>query len=487
MYLGIDLGTSGLKAVVIGEEGEVAAQVTVPMEVSNPQPLWSEQQPDAWWQALLAALSQLKQLISLADIRAMGVAGHMHGATLLDREGKIIRPCILWNDGRSYQECRVFEERCPDMQQRSGNLAMPGFTAPKILWVKNNEPEHFSRIHKVLLPKDYLVWRLTGRFSSEMSDAAGTLWLNPEKRAWDDALLAATDLATDHMPELFEGNEVVGQVEDKECRALGLSPIPVVAGAGDNAAGAVGVGVTSPGQAFYSLGTSGVFFVVSDRHRAMPENTVHAFCHCLPKSWHQMSVTLSAAGSLAWFTRMVGVPLGDLLHELEASGRRETSLIFLPYLSGERTPHNDPKASGCFFGATNRSDRIDFTLSVLEGVAFSCADGRDALLSAGASFSDITLIGGGAKSRLWRNMLADLLREKLTFRDGGDVGPGLGAARLARLGLEGNEPGLQMIQKICPAPKVIEEHFPESGRSDYYQHKLSRYRALYQAVKPLGE
>ena len=484
MYLGIDLGTSGIKAVVIDEVGGLVAQTSVPLTVSNPQPLWSEQDPEEWWQGLLLALGQLGQQIPLKSIRSMGLAGHMHGATLLDQDGKILRPCILWNDGRSYQECKELVERCPDLHERSGNLAMPGFTAPKVLWVAKHEPAIFVKIAKVLLPKDYLVWRLTGVFASDMSDAAGTLWLNPAMRSWDESLLAATGLTIYNMPQLFEGNEVVGRVSAEEVLDLGMEAISVVAGAGDNAAGAVGVGVIEPGQSFYSLGTSGVFFVVSDQHRANPENTVHAFCHCLPGRWHQMSVTLSAANSLAWFARLVNRPVAELLAEVEQSGRRTTNVLFLPYLSGERTPHNDPKASGCFFGATNNSDQIDFTLAVLEGVAYSSADGRDALVSAGSHFHGVTLIGGGARSALWRQILADVLQMTLTFRDGGEVGPGLGAARLAHLGLADiNEPGL--LQRVCTEPAVLQEHIPNTVMAQYHMEHLEKYRSLYKALKPI--
>ena len=485
MYLGFDIGTSGVKAVLLDADGTVRQQATADHPVSNPQPLWSEQNPDDWWQSCRATLAALKaQGAALDQVKAIGLSGQMHGATLLDANHAVLRPCILWNDGRSHAECAELEAALPDFRERCGNMAMPGFTAPKLLWVKKREPDIFARIAKVLLPKDYLQFRLTGQFASEMSDAAGTLWLDPAKRDWDDSLLAITSLNRSHMPALFEGCQIVGELTAAAATALGLPRVPVIAGAGDNAGGAVGVGVIDPGQGFLSLGTSGVLFVVSATHHACPERTVHAFCHCLPDRWHQMSVSLSAANSLAWLARTVEREVSELLARLDASGKTETPVLFLPYLSGERTPHNDPRAVGQFHGLSNATDLNDLTLAVLEGVAYSCADGLDALRAAGSAPRELTLIGGGARSRFWRQLLADALNLPLVYRIGGEGGPALGAARLALIGALGGEVETA-IRQVCTQPPQQEDHPPRPDRAAYHQAKLARYRQLYALTQPL--
>jgi xylulokinase len=485
MYLGFDIGTSGVKAVLLDESGAVRHQAITNYHVSQRQALWSEQDPQSWWDACLATTAALKaEGAPLAAVKAIGLAGQMHGATLLDKSGVVLRPCILWNDGRSHAECLELEAAVGDFRERCGNMAMPGFTAPKLLWVRKHEPEVFARVAKVLLPKDFLQYRLTGRFASEMSDAAGTLWLDPARRDWDEILLAATGLDRSHMPELFEGCEPVGELTAEAAEALGLPQVPVVAGAGDNAGGAVGVGVIDPGQALLSLGTSGVLFVVSEQHHARPERTVHAFCHCLPRRWHQMSVSLSAANSLAWLARTVGVEVGELLRRLESSGKSETTTLFLPYLSGERTPHNDPRAVGQFHGLTNATDLNDLTTAVLEGVAYSFCDGLDALRAAGSTPTEIALIGGGARSALWRQLLADALEFPLVYRTGGDVGPALGAARLAMIGAAGGDAEAN-IHRVCTQPPAQERYEPRAERTAYHQAKLARYRKLYDLTKAL--
>lgn len=490
MYLGIDLGTSGVKAVLIDRDGALVGTAHSEILVSNPQPLWSEQEPEDWWLATCRACQQLAVAFpqQTAELKRIGLSGQMHGATLLDEQGKVLRPCILWNDGRSESQCQALTSSVDDFHERSGNLAMPGFTAPKVLWVAEHEPEVYAATKKILLPKDYLCYRLTGLFRSDMSDAAGTLWLNPEQRDWDDALLAATGIDRSYMPELLEGCDEAGLLTGEAAEALQLPQVPVTIGGGDNACGAIGVGVTEPGQAFISLGTSGVVFVVSDGHRASPENTVHAFCHALPQRWHQMSVSLSAANSLSWFANLVDRTVPELLEELTHTGIDETSVIFLPYLSGERTPHNNPEACGQLFGLRNETSRAEMTLAVLEGVAFSFADGLQALNAANSPVDDITLIGGGARSAMWRQMISDVLNRSLTFRDGGEVGPGLGAARLAHLTDYRNEPPAvfnQKVAEICPPPALVATHQPNTDRQQYFSTKLERFRALYLQTRSL--
>ncbi|MFC3853835.1 xylulokinase [Salinispirillum marinum] len=483
MFLGLDLGTSGLKAMLVDSNGHVLGSVTQPLTTTRPHPQWSEQDPHDWWVALVAACQMLAAEHDLNALKAIGLSGHMHGAVLLDQAGDVLRPCILWNDGRSAAQCRTLMHRAPNLHALSGNLAMPGFTAPKLLWVEEHEPEIFAQTATVLLPKDYLRYRLTGDCVSEMSDAAGTLWLNPATRDWDDDLLAATHLTRAQMPTLIEGSALSGTVAPLVAAELGIPSVPVAGGGGDNAAGAVGVGVTEPGQGFISLGTSGVYFVVSDRHNSAPEHTVHAFCHALPRRWHQMGVTLSAASALSWWADVAGQTVEQLLAELEHSEITETPVLFLPYLNGERTPHNDALASAQWFGMTGQTTRAHLTLSILEGVAFSVADCAAALRSAGTEAKELTLIGGGARSARWRQIIADVLQRPLDYRAGGEAGPALGAARLAMLALTGD--GEARIRQVCTPPPVVARHEPDPHHVSYYTAKLARYRQLYRLTLPL--
>ena len=490
MYLGLDLGTSGLKAVLISHEGEILAQASATLTSQQPYPNWSEQDPQSWWQACKQAIQQLHSQTDLRGLKAIGLSGQMHGATLLDQQGNVLRPCILWNDGRSHDECEAFEQTCKTSRQLSGNLAMPGFTAPKLLWLQRHEPALFEQIATVLLPKDYLRYRLTGEFATDMSDASGTLWLNPATRDWDDQLLAATSLTRQHMPRLYEGTQITGVVSPVIAQELGIQSVPVVAGAGDNAAGAIGMGILDPGQALLSRGTSGVLFVVSEQHQAAPLQTVHAFCHAIPNRWHQMGVTLGAASALDWLAKTVGQTVPQLLQGLENAAIEKTSVIFLPYLSGERTPHNNPDAMGQFFGLSTRSGLADMTLAVLEGVAFSMVDCQQALLSAGSEIEEVSLIGGGARSPRWRQILADCLQKTVSLRDGGAVGPGLGAARLALIGTESlaQDTDLsKLIAKVCQVPPSLATHSPNACLKLYYQEKLSLYRSLYQQTRSLAQ
>ncbi|MDN6115204.1 MAG: xylulokinase, partial [Enterobacterales bacterium] len=398
MYLGIDLGTSGVKAILLSEEGEVIASHGEPLQVNRPHPLWSEQDPASWWRATDAAVLALGQKHSLSNVRAVGLTGQMHGATLLDKQQNILRPAILWNDGRSAQECRELEASVPNSRQITGNLMMPGFTAPKLKWVAKHEPDVFAQIDKVLLPKDYLRWKMSGVFASDMSDAAGTMWLDVGQRDWSDELLTATGLNRSQMPALFEGSQITGELLASIAQRWHMPVVPVVAGGGDNAAGAVGVGLYRSGQAMLSLGTSGVYFAVSDGFLSNPESAVHSFCHALPNTWHLMSVMLSAASCLDWVAKLTGLSsVPELLKEVESSAPAEAPLWFLPYLSGERTPHNNPEAKGAFWGLTHEHQRADLCRAVLEGVGFALADGMDVLHATGLKPQRITLIGGGAR------------------------------------------------------------------------------------------
>lgn len=481
MFLGIDLGTSGIKVVIIDSNGEITSSVSAGLEVSRPQPLWSEQDPESWWQALDTCMQTLGSKLELSCIRGIGLSGQMHGATLLDENGQVIRPAILWNDGRSAQQCKEIEAAVSNARSISGNIVMPGFTAPKLLWVKQNEEQNFSRIDKVLLPKDYLRFRLTGEYASDMSDSAGTAWFDVAKRDWNEALLAATGLSIAHMPELFEGNEITGNLSADLAETWGMKQVPVVAGGGDNAAGAVGVGIVKPGQAMLSLGTSGVYFAVADGYFADPESAVHSFCHALPKTWHLMSVVLSAASCLQWYAEVIAkAEVGVLLEELfDEQVDLQQGCYFLPYLSGERTPHNNPNAKGAFIGLTHSTTRAAMTHAVLEGVSFAFADGADVLHRTGVNPTDITLIGGGSRSVYWRQMLADVLNRPLACRSGGDVGPALGAARLALLAVEPDA----TLEQVCKQPKLEQIHEPDIVRHEIYKARLEKFRRLYHHLK----
>ena len=397
MYLGIDIGTSSVKSVLVDERGATVAQSSHPLEVSRPQPGYSEQEPEAWWNATVAAVNGLPAP-QRAAVRAVGLSGQMHGATLLDAEDRPLRPAILWNDGRSARECLDLERREPESRAITGNIMMPGFTAPKLLWVSRHEPEIFRRTACVLLPKDYVRLRLTGEKVSDMSDASGTAWLNVGKRDWSDALLAATGLTQAHMPRLTEGTSPTGTLTSAAAEQLRLPRAVVAGGGGDNAASAAGLGVVRPGESFLSLGTSGVLFVVTDSFRPNPDRAAHAFCHCLPNRWHQMSVMLSAASTLDWVAQLTGESdLPRLVEAARARGLKRHSPFFLPYLSGERTPHNDPRARGVFFGITADTQAADPTGAVLEGVALAFADGLDVLVEKGGWVDEISVTGGGAR------------------------------------------------------------------------------------------
>jgi xylulokinase len=450
MYLGIDVGTSSVKVVLMDHAGLVVEQATAALSVSRPHPLWSEQDPTDWWAATNSAVSDL-DLQKRHAVKAIGLSGQMHGATLLGADNRALRPAILWNDGRSATQCVALEAGIPDLGQITGNRAMPGFTAPKLQWVRENEPEIFAQVKTVLLPKDYVRLRMTGEMASDMSDSAGTLWMDVGKRDWSDVMLAATELDRSHMPKLFEGSDVTGQLRAELAEAWGMGRVPVVAGGGDNAAGAVGVGVVRSGDAFLSLGTSGVLFLADDGYRPNPAGGVHSFCHALPDRWHQMSVILSAASCVDWAAKLCGVAdTSAMFAAVEARGKPCDSEIFLPYLSGERTPHNDPHAKGVLFGMTHETDSAAFAQAVLEGVAFAFRDGMDALFDGGATLDTITVIGGGARSAYWGKILSAVLGRPLIYRDGGEVGPAYGAARLALLADQ-----KVSIEKACAPPPIL--------------------------------
>ncbi|QRV25211.1 xylulokinase [Marinomonas foliarum] len=482
MYIGIDLGTSGVKVILMDENGRVAASCSSPLSVSRPFDLWSEQNPEDWWQATDLAMLQLASEHNLQGVKAIGLSGQMHGATLLGKQGEVLRPAMLWNDGRSHEECLSLQRRCPEVQAITGNLVMPGFTAPKLLWVKQHEPDVFAQIDKVLLPKDYLRFRMTGDFATDVSDASGTLWLNMEQRAWSETMLQATGLNEKQMPKVYEGSEITGTIDELLAKRWSMPIVPVVAGGGDNAAGAVGMGIISPEQTMLSLGTSGVIFAVSDGFTANPAAALHSFGHAVPNTWHTMSVMLSAASCIDWVTKLAQFSSVELaLLAAENRVDHDSKLTFLPYLSGERTPHNDANAKGVFWGMTHETTPADLVLAVLEGVSFALLDGLDAVRSAQNISEGIDVIGGGAKSTYWLQMLADVFNVSMDYRAGGEVGPALGAARLAAIG----DQGQGALNEICTKPALIKRYLPNQANSSRYTEKRRRFQNLYQRVKGL--
>ncbi len=476
-YLGIDVGTSGVKAVILAEDGALLGQASSPLTVQRPHSLWSEQAADDWCAATEHAVLALDPALR-ARVAAVGLAGQMHGAVLLGADDRPLRPAILWNDGRSHAECAELEIAEPRTREITGNIAMPGFTAPKLLWVRNNEPHIFDQIRTVLLPKDYVRLHLTGDKASDLSDSAGTLWLDVGLRDWSTAMLRATGLDRGQMPRLHEGPEITGLLRAVVARRWGMQIVPVAAGGGDNAAGAVGVGVVREGDALLSLGTSGVIFVATAACRPAPARAIHAFCHCLPGMWHQMSVHLSAASCVDWAARLAGVDVPAFLALAEASGAASGPELFLPYLSGERTPYNDPHVRGAFLGLDHDSDPGRMAACVLEGVAFAHADGLAALRDAGTTIDTLSVIGGGARSRFWGSILAAALDVQLNYLDGGEVGPSLGAARLAQMAVTG-APAAQ----ICTRPAVIATIAPDRKIAASLAGKRERFRAAYPALQ----
>ena len=479
MFLGVDLGTSAIKLLVINDSNSVLAESNIALDVSRPHPLWSEQDPDEWWRALLKGIEDLKSQTSLSDLKGIGLSGQMHGAVLLDKKGEVLRPAILWNDGRSGKECFELEDAVPDLHRITGNLAMPGFTAPKLLWIRKNEPEIFSRIRTVLLPKDFLRFRLCGEAISDMSDSSGTLWMDTAARDWSEIMLAATSLSRDQMPRLVEGTSPGGVLRSELAREWGLGSNPIIAGsAGDNAAGAVGIGVIKSGSAFVSLGTSGVYFVVNPRFIHKPKQGSHAFCHCIPDTWHQMGVILSASSCLSWLSNILKQNEGELISSLESSPLKRGEVMFLPYLSGERTPHNNPNAQGVFFGLRHEHGTKELTQAVLEGVAFAFGDCQQVLLDAGAEIDEVSLIGGGSKSHLWAQILASVLERPMIRHDSPEMGPAVGAARLAMLAINNGS-----LEEICQRPGIKEIIEPNLKYVPQYRQDQERYRRLYRHLE----
>jgi len=483
MYLGLDFGTSSVKGVLIDAKQKIVATASSPLSVSRPQPGWSEQNPEHWWKAAGLVVKQLAKMKpkAIAAVEGIGLSGQQHGATLLDKDGKVLRPCILWNDARSFKECEDILRREKDALEISGNIPLAGYTAPKLLWVEKHEPNTFEKVAKVLLPKDYIRYRMTGDYASDMSDSSGTYWLDVSKRDWDDRLLAAGHMRREQMPKLHEGTDATGRLTPAVAKAWGMPKRPVVAGGGgDNASSACGIGAVTDGAAFVSLGTSGVIFVSNDRYSPNAARAVHAFCHAVPDTWHQMGVILSATASLEWLAGNLKEPAAQLAKALGSKLTGPSPVQFMPYLSGERTPVGDAQIRAAFVGLGHESDRKVLTQAVMEGVAFALRDNLEALKEAGTHVNRVMAVGGGTKSELWLKMIATTLGVPVELPAAGDVGGAFGAARMGLMAATGAS-----YKSVCSKPKIARTIAPYAKFTAAYDDAFRHYAAIYPAIKSL--
>jgi xylulokinase len=477
MYLGIDLGTSAVKAVLVDDEQRLVATRSHPLAVASPHPGHSEQQPQHWVDAAFATLDALKadHPRALAAVAGIGLSGQMHGATLLGSDLRPLRPCILWNDGRSAAQCRTLEQRWPGLRATTGNKAMPGLTAPKLLWVAEHEPDIFAATRLVLLPKAYLRLALSGEVVEDISDASGTLWLDVARRDWSDEGLAATGLSRPQMPALVEGCAPAARLSRELTARWGMARPPLIAGgAGDNLAGAIGIGAVRPGASFITLGTSGALAAPTDAIAANPDRAVHTFCHAIPATWIQAGAILSAASCLAWVAHLLNTSEAELLGPLGLHPKAPSPVSFLPYLSGERTPHDDPNVRGMLEGLSHGTDRSAIVQAVLEGVAFAIADCRDALVDAGMVVTEADAIGGGSRSRFWLSVMANVLDCPIHRFADGETGAAFGAARLGRLATTG-----ETVEAVCTRPHRVETFTPDRPLAAAYAERLAGWRKLY--------
>lgn len=501
--LGIDVGTSSAKTVLIDETGNVVFTVAPEYPFQTPRPLWAESNPEDWWKATVEAIQTVlaQSGVDAASIVGLGLTGQMHGLVMLDAAGKVLRPCIMWNDQRTAEECAELTAKvgAKEVIQLTGNPVLPGFTAPKVLWVRKHEPEVYARTAKILLPKDYIRYRLSGEFFTDVSDASGMALLDVARRRWSNAMLAACEIPRSWLAEVTESPVASTRLSAEAARLTGLTEgLPIIAGGGDQAAQAVGCGIVREGVISATLGTSGVVFAHSDAYRVEPEGRLHAFCHAVPDRWHLMGVMLSAAGSFQWYKNTLGVEeaaleksTGENAYDLltrAAAGVSAGSegLLFLPYLSGERTPHPDPMARGVFFGLSLRHQKAHLTRAVLEGVSYGLRDSLELMRALGISSSRIVASGGGARSGLWRQMLADVFDTPLVTVNATE-GAAYGAALLAGVGA-GVYP---TVEAACDATLA------ETGRTEpgadqpayeaYYPHYRRLYPALKTAFAELGQ
>lgn len=491
-FLGVDIGTSGTKTILINEQGTILAEATSTYPSYHPRPLWSEQDPEDWWNATVKTIRAVvrKSKVKAADVKAIGLSGQMHGSVFLDRNQKVIRRALLWNDQRTSRECDEIESRAGGRKKliaMVANPALTGFTAPKILWMRNNEPKKFDRVRKILLPKDDVRRRLTGEFATDVSDASGMLLLDVRKRNWSRKLLSKLELDESLLPECYESEEVTGKLTADAAKTLGLTTdCVVVGGAGDCAANAVGTGVVKKGILSTSIGTSGVMFVHSDEVQVDPLGRLHTFCHAVRGKWHMMGVSLTAGGSLEWFVRNLCDHLGKnadpysvLNQEAGMVPPGSEGLTFLPYLAGERTPHADPDARGCFVGLTLKHQRGHLVRSIMEGVTFAMRDSLEIIQSMGVPVKQIRVSGGGAKSQLWRQLQADIFGQAVQTLKA-EQGPAFGVALLAAVGAGVYD----NIEQACAATIELKEKTAKNAKAQKtYNRHFPLYQDLYNSLK----
>ncbi len=484
MLVGLDVGTSGARAVALDGEGNVVTEASAEYPLHSPRPGWTEQDPEDWWQSAKEVLGKVAAEVGEAgdEVVGLGLTGQMHGSVFLDSSDEVIRPALLWNDQRTGEQCEeiteaVGEERLIEL---AGNPALTGFQAPKILWLRDEEPENYSRIARVLLPKDYVRLQLTGEYATDASDAAGTLLLDVRRRDWSEEILDALGIPTEWMPEVYEGPQESGRLRKNVAGDLRLQPgVPIAAGGGDNAAAAVGTGIVREGLLSSSVGTSGVLFAHTVGFSPDPSGRLHAFCHAVPGTYHLMGVTLSAGGSLAWWRETTGRGFDDLVAAASEVPPGSEGLLFLPYLTGERTPHLDPNARGAFFGLTTRHTLAHMTRAVMEGVVFSLRDSMEIMRELDVPVEEVGATGGGARNSLWRSLQADVYGAPIK-RTVADEGPAYGAALLA--GVAAGEYG--STEEATSVVRLREEVTePDPERVGTYEEAYEAYRSLYPATK----
>lgn len=499
--LGIDVSTTATKALAIDEHGNVAAIASDEYEFVTPRPLWAEQNPADWRRACVNVIRRVLEKIPARAIAGIGLTGQMHGLVLLDADGEVLRPCILWNDQRTAQQCAEITARVGGVQNLLrwiGNPVLPGFTAPKILWVRENEPQVYGRVAHILLPKDYLRYKLTGAFATEPSDASGMALLDVAQRNWSDELLKALDIPRAWLPDVFESPVVSAKISAAAARETGLlEGTPVVGGGGDQAAGAVGMGIVQEGIVSATLGTSGVVFAASDSYRLEPNGLLHAFCHAVPNKWHLMGVMLSAAGSFRWFRDALGqaeierarAENKDVYEILTAEAARARAgcegLIFLPYLTGERTPYPDPDARGAYVGITLRHHKPEMTRAVLEGVAYGLRDSLELMRALGLNVSQVRASGGGARSALWRQILADVFDSEIALLNLAE-GAAYGAALLAGVGAGVYHSVADACAQTLRVTDLVTQGKDVGVYAEYYKVYRALYPALREQFKALG-
>jgi len=494
--LGIDIGTTGTKVLLVSPDGSVVARSSREYPLYTPKPGWAEQNPDDWWQATVAGIRDVLGASGVAceQVLGIGLSGQMHGSVFLDERGEVLRPAILWCDQRTADQCRWITSQVGEQTviEETFNPVLTGFTAPKIVWLRQNEPQTYARVRKILLPKDYIRFRLTGEFATEVSDASGTSLLNIAQRRWSQKMLAALDLTEDMLPKVYESPEVSGRISAQAAKMTGLAEgTPVVGGGGDQAAGAVGNGIVRPGTVSVTTGTSGVVFAHMDEPRMDPQLRTHTFCHAVPGKWHVMGVMLSAGGSLRWYrdalaqqevalAKELGVdPYELLMTEAAQAPPGCEGLIFLPYLSGERTPYPDPWARGVYFGLSLRHGRPHLVRAILEGVSYGLRDSLEILREMGLEISQVRASGGGARSKLWRQIQADVFDADLVTINV-DEGPAFGAALLAGVGA-----GVYAsVEEACDRTiSITDRTLPNSNDSALYDTLYPIYQALYASLK----